>query len=137
MLENTHGTYLIVDDDEGMRTLLKALLENKNHRVLTAASPQEALDVIQQNYGSISAVVIDLNLGGDRGELLFDAIYSVMENLPIFMMSGCGENEMLARIKHRKVAGMITKPFHSASFAETLQSETDRFLKENLSSQSV
>ncbi len=137
MLTTDHETYLVVDDDEGMRTLLKTLLEVRKKAVSIASNSDEAIEILSHNKGSISAAIIDLNLGGKRGEELFDELTLIKDDLPIFLISGCGSDEMHDRIGHRRIAGMISKPFHSMSFVDTLTAGVEKFSSATLSSQSV
>lgn len=138
MLENTQGThYLIVDDEEGMRTLLRILLEHNGCMVLTASSSQQALNLLTLHGSSIRAAIIDLNLRGQRGEELFDEIEKTQKDLPTIFISGSTRKEMLERIGYRNIAGLITKPFQTHSLVDTLRNKVDSFIEATLLSQRV
>lgn len=57
---------LVVDDDEAMRALVRTTLELQGARVHTAAGIEEAL----AHEGPFALVLIDLALGGERGDAL-------------------------------------------------------------------
>ena len=67
---------LIIDDDIAVRTSLSLLLKNASFDVTTAATPTDALDILQQQ--DISLVVLDMNFSnstsGDDGLKMLEII---------------------------------------------------------------
>jgi len=113
-------TVLVVDDEKGMRTVVTCLLEAMGITSLEVEGAKRALETISERRNSIAACVLDMNLGKDRGEEVYDRIYEISPELPVFPMSGICEAEMRARFGSRPVAGFITKPFSASEFASAI-----------------
>ena len=69
-------TVLIVDDDEGMRETLTAMLR-RDYRVLRAATGEFALQVLEKE--DIDLMLLDVRLPGISG---FEVLKIVRENYP-------------------------------------------------------
>ena len=69
-------TILIVDDDEGMRETLTAMLR-RDYRVLRAATGEFALQVIEKE--DVDLMLLDVRLPGISG---FEVLKIVRENYP-------------------------------------------------------
>lgn len=111
-MQNTlSGTLLVIDDDEGMRCLLEALIEDAGGKAICAANATEALAALSSRREEILACLLDLNLEDRPGEELYDELAKIAPDLPIFPMSGCFSEEIAERLGNRKTAGIITKPF--------------------------
>src|SRR5437660_1752133 len=58
----TRMTALILDDDQAIRSLVRAVLTNRSYRVLEAADADEALAVCAQHQGPLRILVVDVML---------------------------------------------------------------------------
>jgi two-component system cell cycle sensor histidine kinase/response regulator CckA len=82
------ATILLVDDDEGGRTMLATLLEYQGLHVLTAASPSEALVVARAHPGSIDVLVTDVNLPQMQGDELARRVRALRPAVGVLFVSG-------------------------------------------------
>src|SRR5215831_14874082 len=73
LLENK--TILVVDDNEDIRNLLKAILEQAGASVTAARSVREAIDVFRNSPPH--AVVLDIRLGASDGYALIEEIRKI------------------------------------------------------------
>lgn len=121
MQKQLHGTILIVDDEEGMRSLLEALLESVDLPYLTAPTARSAIEQLSKNKDRVTACLLDMNLDDRPGELVYDELVRISPDLAVFPMSGIHGEEIRARLGNRKIAGLIVKPFSASGFLETLQ----------------
>src|ERR1700757_526122 len=83
-------TVLVVDDDEGMRDTLTALLK-RDYRILRVASGEAALPVL--NREDVDLVLLDVRLPGISG---FELLRIIRENyslIEIIMISAITEVE--------------------------------------------
>ena len=91
-------TILIIDDDEGMRDTLTAILK-RDYRVLRVASGEAALPVL--NRDDVDLVLLDVRLPGIGG---FDVLRIIKENyslVEVIMISAINEIETAVQaIKH-------------------------------------
>lgn len=79
---------LLVEDDEFVRNSTCEVLEMAGHRVLVAASSEEAWEVFEPNQPSISLVLADVTLPGASGKDLAKRLRGTARRLPVLLMSG-------------------------------------------------
>ncbi|MEM7078125.1 MAG: response regulator [Pseudomonadota bacterium] len=113
---------LVVDDEEGVRTVMQRLLESVDYQVETASSGQEAMDLIASGR-RYALAVIDIAMPGRNGWETLDAIRALQTDLPIIMMSGYTEEDSAAKEAQRQGARFLPKPFRRAEL-ETLINRT-------------
>jgi DNA-binding response OmpR family regulator len=107
---NLHPQHiLVVDDDEGIRALLRDCLELDGFQVSEAADStgmRAALDA-----GGVDLVTLDLMLGGENGLTLARQIRA-SHDVPIVMISGKGDT--IDRVVGLEIGAddYISKPFH-------------------------
>ncbi len=82
-------TILCVDDEEIPRTLRKFILQKKGYRVLTAASGNEALEMLDKE--EINLVLSDQMMPGMTGTELTNRIRETYPAMPIVLISGVNE----------------------------------------------
>ena len=83
------ATILVVEDDVDVRALVVAQLEDLGYRTETAASAQEALDVLNAKRSKIDLVFTDVVMpGGMSGMDLARAVYEHRPTLPVVLTSG-------------------------------------------------
>jgi DNA-binding response OmpR family regulator len=103
---------LLVEDDTGVQDLLRDLLEAEGYRVLSAASPLDAVD-ISQLYPSL--VILDLWFGGRAsGWDLLEALHVTPGARGIPVMICTADARMVQREADRLVslaATVLLKPF--------------------------
>ncbi len=88
---------LLVDDEEGVRTVGKRLLERIGLEVLIAADGCEALQVYQEHQDRIDCVVLDLTMPKMDGEETYRELRRIAPDVPIVLSSGFAEREVAAR----------------------------------------
>ena len=76
---------LVVDDDKHTRQLFRAILENEQYTVSTAADGEKALDLMDSEH--IDLVVLDIMMPHMDGYEFTKALREVENNLPILMVS--------------------------------------------------
>jgi len=119
-------TFLVVDDDESLRTLLSLVLESAGFASIGVASSEEAIEILENDAGRLKGVILDLNLKGSRGEDVLDQLRALDGNLVIFVISGCLSEEIEERIGERAIEGILTKPFRTAELVQTIRSAVER-----------
>lgn len=99
---------LMVDDNETIRRIQTAIVEKAGHRVRTANSGREALQLIKQQ--SFDVIMMDMKMPEMDGVATARAIRAQGINTPIIVVTG---NTELADQQACKSAGMnrfLTKP---------------------------
>lgn len=105
---------LIVEDDEGMRALLKSLVLDLGYKqVFDVGRPELALERLE--YDSFSLAIVDLNLGEQDGASLISAIRSnprdCVSGMPILVASTAATSHRIHAALLAGADGFLCKPF--------------------------
>ena len=103
------ATIMVVDDRAGIRKLLQEVLQSAGYDVLTAASGDEAVALVQQN--SIDLVLLDMKMSGMDGLDTLTLIKEVAPQVIVLIMTAYEELEVLKEARRRGAADCISKPF--------------------------
>src|SRR4030095_6018001 len=82
------ATILLVDDDDGVRRILRKVLEAQSYRVLEHALPQAACDVFDANPAGIDLLVPDLKMPGMSGQDGAAHVWAARPELGVIFISG-------------------------------------------------
>ena len=99
-------TVLVVDDEPSLRLLCRINLELEGHRVLEAASLDEAREVMASDPPDV--VLLDVHVGLDNGLDLLDHIEDLELPIRVVMLSGTSEISQAVRAR---VSAVLGKPF--------------------------
>lgn len=118
------ATILIAEDNDGLRSLLTALLMREGYRVLEAADGVRTVRLLAEE--KVDALVMDVRLGAEDGIALGRELRLEQPDLPIALMSGdSGTSEARER-----AAGLtdlfLAKPFTLTAVTATVEELLDR-----------
>jgi CheY-like chemotaxis protein len=102
---------LVVDDEENVRRTARAMLEASGLEVVTAADGAEAVESFRTSATRFDAVLLDLTMPRMSGEKTFHELRRIDPGVPVLLMSGFDEQEAVARLEGRGLAGFIQKPY--------------------------
>ena len=105
------GTVLVVDDEDGVRSVSRMMLEQSGFNVLNARDGEEGLKVFREHQGEICAVLLDLAMPKMDGEEVFRRIREIKTETPVILSSGYNEQELEDRFADRGFAGFLQKPY--------------------------
>ncbi len=117
-----HGTVLVVDDEQVMRTVAKAALERYGYHVLLATNGVEALEVFRQAAAEIAVVLLDLTMPLMSGEETLEKLRALRPDVPVLMSSGYNQIEVIRRFTGQAPAGFLGKPYTAAELAAKVKS---------------
>jgi PAS domain S-box-containing protein len=84
-----HGdTVLVIDDEKGLQDLVRATLENRNFKVLTASDGHEAILVYAKQRCKIDLVLVDMLMPKMNGVMTINALRKINPHVKIIGMSG-------------------------------------------------
>jgi len=111
----THDTVLIVDDEMGVREILREALSYYGYRIITATTVQEAENALQRlGVAEINLVITDLNLTPARnaheGYALYQRWSALYPALGFLLISGDPDNQELPDVRSGAVR-FLAKPF--------------------------
>lgn len=114
-------TVLLVEDDQAILELARAMLEDHRYTVMSASSPSEAIRLARLREDSIDLMVTDVVMPEMNGRDLAGIIQALQPQMKVLFMSGYTANV----IAHHGVldAGVhfIQKPFTVAEFVTKVQ----------------
>jgi excisionase family DNA binding protein len=100
---------LVVDDEEVVRLLFQETLEELGHRLMTAENAASALEAVKQL--DLDLVFLDLKMPGMDGAELFRQIKTIKPRLPVAIITGYPDSDIMARALAQGPFGVMNKPF--------------------------
>ena len=112
---------LLVDDEEMVLDLGRAILQRLGHEVLTANNGQAAIEQYLRYRGAIGCVVLDLTMPGMDGEETFRQLRKLNPTLPIIIASGLSTGQVVAQFQDQPPTAVIQKPYHVSELSVRIQ----------------
>jgi two-component system cell cycle sensor histidine kinase/response regulator CckA len=116
---------LLVDDEEMILEVGRAMLETLGYRVLVAKDGKEALAAVAREQGRIDLVILDLIMPGSDGGMVFDRIREIDPAMPVILSSGYSLNGQAQQIIQRGCNGFIQKPFNISELSQKIRKVLD------------
>lgn len=113
---------LVVDDEEGLRTLVCRTLEAEGYRTLEAEHGAQALELVETIPDAVDLVVTDVVMPGMDGRELGRRLGRTRPALPILYMSAYDVNDIFQRGSQHGSAPFLQKPFPRDGLLTTVQS---------------
>jgi CheY-like chemotaxis protein len=112
-VQHTGGseTVLLVDDDAGIRELLRRALTDKGYRVLTASDGVEALSVAEAHSGALRLLITDLVMPRMGGAELATQLTAKRRDLTVLYMSGYTSRRNVSALPSGVHQAFLQKPF--------------------------
>ena len=123
-LTSPRSCVLVVDDEDDLRRVYRRLLEFSGYEVLEASDGEKALELFRQDPQRIDCVLLDLSMPKLSGDETRKELHALRPELPIVIMSGFSEQELLWRFEGGNLAGALKKPIASARLLETIRRAT-------------
>jgi DNA-binding NtrC family response regulator len=120
-----HDTVLVVEDEMGVREILRETLSLYGYRVITASSVQEAEDTFQSlGVAEIHLVITDINLtpapNAHEGYALYQRWSALYPGLRFILSSGDPSSQELPDIRSGAVR-FLAKPFQIDALVELVR----------------
>jgi DNA-binding NtrC family response regulator len=116
---------LVVDDQDAVRDALRLLLKHSGYRSSEAATPADALSMIQGD--DLAAVLVDMNYGrdttsGEEGLALIRELTARKPDLPVIAMTAWASIELAVEAMREGAVDFIEKPWQNARLLSVLES---------------
>jgi two-component system cell cycle sensor histidine kinase/response regulator CckA len=105
------GTVLVVEDEDGVRTLVERVLGRAGYTVLTARDGPAALDVVEGPGTPVDLVITDIVMPGMTGLELARQARQVRPALRVLYMSGWATDTFDEIGQDERTADVLVKPF--------------------------
>jgi putative nucleotidyltransferase with HDIG domain len=101
-------TLLVVDDEEAIRNALRKFLTQQGYEVATAASGEEALEILRRQR--ITGMLLDVNMPGISGVELVPQIMELEPTIAILMLTAVNDATSAALCMQRGAFDYLIKP---------------------------
>lgn len=115
------GRVLIVDDDDGVRTLASRALELLGFPVATCDDGTQALDFFAKHHRDLGLVLLDLSMPRLGGEGVFERMREIDASVPVVIVSGYVQSPKAQRLLERGARSVLWKPFHIDELERTVR----------------
>jgi PAS domain S-box-containing protein len=119
--DEVHATVLVVDDEETVRAVARAVLERAGFSVFTAGDGREGLNVFRAHADEIDAVLLDLTMPTMGGPEVLTELGSMSAGARVILSSGYTEEDARNRIPEERIAGFIQKPYRPGQLVEKVR----------------
>jgi CheY-like chemotaxis protein len=102
------GTILVADDESGVRSFLRKLLEGEGYQVLEARDGREAVRQIETS--EVDLMITDLAMPEQEGIETIQRLHQMRPQLKIIAMSGQFAGQMLHVAEHLGARASLAKP---------------------------
>src|SRR3982750_2521763 len=106
-----HGTILLVEDEEGLRSLNARGLRSRGYSVIEASNGVEALEALEEKNGAVDLVVSDVVMPEMDGPTLLKAMRGRNPDLRIIFVSGYAEDAFEKSLPENQQFAFLPKPF--------------------------
>jgi PAS domain S-box-containing protein len=120
------GTVLLVDDENVILGVGKAMLEKIGYKVLLANSGKEAIELYSRHKGEIDLVVLDMIMPHMGGGETYDRMKENNPKIKVLLSSGYSINGQATEILERGCDGFIQKPFNMEELSLRIREILDR-----------
>ena len=128
-MNNYIAHVLVVDDDEGIRSLVKKFLNEKNYLVTTASNAENAYEKVK--IIKFDLIILDIMMPGKSG-LDFLSEYKKDINTPVILLTAKGEpNERIEGLE-MGADDYLPKPFEPKELDLRIKNIINKTKKDNL-----
>jgi two-component system response regulator GlrR len=100
---------LVVDDDQGLLTLMKVRLESAGYRAAVSDGGEQALAQAQEEVFDMA--IVDLKLNGMNGICLLEKLLRIHPHLPVIILTAHGSIASAVEATKKGAYDYLTKPF--------------------------
>ncbi|MFB3923638.1 MAG: CHASE3 domain-containing protein [Terriglobia bacterium] len=104
-------TVLVVEDEEGVRMLIRSVLESNGYRVLEAEGAAKALELGERSNGKIHLVLTDVVMPEMGGSELAERLARLHPETKVLFMSGYTDDAIVRHGVLKSELAFLEKPF--------------------------
>jgi two-component system cell cycle sensor histidine kinase/response regulator CckA len=115
------GTILLVEDEEGLRSLNARGLRSRGYSVIEASNGVEAMEALEQKDGAVDLVVSDVVMPEMDGPTLLKTMRGRNPDLKIIFVSGYAEDAFGKSLPENQQFAFLPKPFTLAQLVAAVK----------------
>ena len=106
-----HGTILLVEDEDGLRSLNARGLRSRGYTVIEAENGLDALEALEREEGAVDLVVSDVVMPEMDGPTMLTEMRKRNPDLRIIFVSGYAEDAFEKSLPEGQQFNFLPKPF--------------------------
>jgi DNA-binding NtrC family response regulator len=110
---------LVIDDEQGIRSLLDMLLSRKGYGVVLADGGRKGLELFRRERPDV--IVLDLNMPEMDGVAVLQQVRSLNPDQPVIIFTGAGTPEKEQRVHALGVSEFVEKEFSLHRLGDALK----------------
>jgi CheY-like chemotaxis protein len=111
---------LVIDDEKTVLNVAEGALSRTGMKVLTAENGRAGVELFREHSGTISVVILDLQMPVMGGEEALALLHQINPDTPVILSSGYNESDVSRRFSSLKPDGFLQKPFTAQRLAAAL-----------------
>jgi DNA-binding NtrC family response regulator len=104
-------TILVVEDEAGIRALVRKILRRQGYEVLEASNGEEALTICRDHPGKIGLLITDVIMPEVGGRELVDRFHALRSDAKVLYVSGYTDDAGIYSGKFPPGTAFLQKPF--------------------------
>lgn len=125
-VEAVRETILLVEDEAGIRALVRKILRREQYNVLEAGSAEEAIAIASSAPGRIDLLITDVMLPAASGLELAERIRETREDLKVIYVSGYTDDDAVRAGTIPLGSKFLQKPFTLGALVGKVRESLDR-----------
>lgn len=119
-----NNNILLVDDEEGIRKVLKITLEDAGYNISLASDGKAGFDTFVREKPNV--VITDIKMPGIDGIELLKKIKAFEPETEVIMITGHGDMELAVKSLKHEAADFISKPIENGNLASAIEKARER-----------
>ncbi|HEU4883131.1 MAG TPA: PAS domain S-box protein [Longimicrobium sp.] len=119
--ERGGGVVLLVEDEEGVRSLSRRVLERRGYTVLAARNAAEAREMFAANGSHVDLLLTDVVMPHESGRELAEALLPLQPDLRVVFMSGYTDDALIRHGVLEDRFRLLEKPFAPEGLARMVR----------------
>jgi PAS domain S-box-containing protein len=115
------GVVMVVDDEQSVRAIARAMLELLGFTVLVAENGRQAVDVFRQSSDAVRLVLLDMTMPELDGEETLRELLRIRPDVRAILSSGYNEQSVAGNFLGLHVAAFLQKPYRFDSLREVVR----------------
>jgi len=116
------GCILVVDDEEGVRGVLREMLGFLGYRVVSMGSGPEAVEYYAGHVHDIDLVILDMSMPGMDGQVCFRALKQIDPQVRTLLSTGHSLDGAIQKVLDDGALGFLQKPYKLSQLSESVAS---------------
>ena len=117
------GRILLVEDEDGVRSIAATHLRQRGYEVEEACDGEEALEIIEQMPGAFDLVISDVVMPGMDGPTLIREAKEKLGHARVIFISGYAERDLAQQLDDDRAVSFLPKPFTVRQLSERIKQE--------------